>query len=187
MLTQSKASFHLYIEASATGLVTRKSEIEIRDTVERDLPEILEIYNDAIVNLTSTFDVDPQSLVERRDWLMHHGPRHPLISAEANEKIVGYCGVSPFSQKRGYSTTVELSVYVHREFRSKGIGTLLVREMISRAKLLKYHAIVSIIAGGNDASVKLHRKLGFERVGHLKQVGFKFSKWQDVDYYELLL
>lgn len=172
---------------SATLLANRKNEIKIRDSVESDLPEMLEIYNDAIVNLTSTFDVERQSLVERREWFLNHDVRHPLISAVKDGSIVGYCSISPFSQKRGYSPTVELSVYVHREFRRKGIGFLLMEEMISRAKRLGYHAIVSVVARGNEASVELHKKLGFVLVGQLKQVGFKFSKWQDVEYYELLI
>lgn len=162
-------------------------EVKLRATVEDDLPSILEIYNDAVLNLTATFDVEPKSLEERRKWFQRHGGNFPLISAVIGGNVVGYCSISPFSQKRGYSPTVELSVYVQKDSRRKGIGILLMNEVISRAKELGYHAIISIIAGNNEPSVELHKKLGFEPVGHLRQVGYKFSKWQDVDYYELLL
>jgi len=163
------------------------NEVKLRSTEEDDLPAILEIYNDAILNLTATFDIEPKSLEERREWFHNHGNKFPLISAEVGGKVVGFCSISPFSQKRGYSPTVELSVYVHKDFRQRGIGKMLMNEIIAKARELGYHAIISIIAGNNAPSVELHRKLGFEPVGHLKQVGYKFSKWHDVDYYELLL
>ncbi len=130
------------------------NEIELRDALEDDLPAILEIYNDAILNLTATFDVEPQSIEERRTWLRHHGGNYPLVSAVIEGRVVGYCSISPFSQKRGYSPTVELSVYVHKDFRRKGIGKLLMNEIISRARQLGYHAIMSLIAGNNEASVE---------------------------------
>lgn len=159
----------------------------LRDTVERDLPEILEIYNDAVVNLNATFDLEPQSLAERREWFHRHDGKHPVISAEVGNRVVGFCSLSPFSQKRGYANTVELSVYVHRDFRGKGVGRVLMKEIISRAEKLGHHAIISIIAVDNDSSVLLHQKFGFVHAGHLREVGYKFEKWQDVDYYQLLL
>ncbi len=148
---------------------------------------MLEIYNDAIIHLTSTFDLEPQTMDQRRQWFLDHGGRNPLITAESRGRVVGYCSISRFSQKPGYNPTVELSVYVHKLYRQRGIGKLLMTEIISRAKKLGYHAIISIIACDNQASVELHKKFGFEHVGHLREVGYKFSKWQDVDYYELHL
>lgn len=162
-------------------------DVILRDTLERDLPEILEMYNDAVLNLTATFDLEPQSLEQRREWFLQHDAKHPLISAEIGGRVVGFCSISPFSKKQGYAPTVELSVYVHKEFRRKGLAKMLMEEIISRAKKLGYHTIISIIASNNDPSIALHDKLGFDHVAHLPQVGYKFSKWQDVDYYELLL
>jgi L-amino acid N-acyltransferase len=161
--------------------------IIVRDATEKDLPEILEMYNDAVLNLTATFDLKPQSLDERRAWFLHHGGKHPVISAVKSGRVVGYCSISPFSAKAGYAPTVELSVYVHKDFRRKGIAIILMEGIISRAKNLGHHAIISIIASNNEPSIALHNKLGFEHVAHLPQVGYKFSQWQDVDYYELLL
>jgi L-amino acid N-acyltransferase YncA len=168
-------------------LTERSENVVLRNSSEDDLPQILEIYNDAIVNLNSTFDLEPQTIEQRREWFGNHGDRYPLVTAVSDGKIVGYCSVSPFSQKPGYNPTVELSVYVHKLHRQRGIGKLLMADIISRSRALGYHAIISIIACGNDASIRLHEGFGFERVGHLRAVGFKFSKWQDVDYYELLL
>ncbi|MGA2874745.1 MAG: N-acetyltransferase family protein [Nitrososphaerales archaeon] len=159
----------------------------VRDSIEEDLPEILEMYNDAVLNLTATFDLVPQSLEERRTWFLRHGGKYPVISADINGRVVGFCSISPFSSRAGYAPTVELSVYIHKEFRRKGIAMILMKEIISRAKELGYHAILSLIAANNEPSIALHDKLGFEHVAHLPQVGYKFSQWQDVDYYELLL
>jgi phosphinothricin acetyltransferase len=145
------------------------------------------MYNDAVLNLTATFDLEPQSLEQRREWFRQHGEKFPLISAEIGGRVVGFCSLSPFSRKRGYAPTVELSVYVHKNFREKGIGKILMDDIISRARNLGYHAIISIISTENATSLVLHEKLGFQHVGHLREVGHKFSKWQDVDYYELLL
>jgi L-amino acid N-acyltransferase len=168
-------------------LTEKSGNVILRDSSEDDLPQMLEIYNDAIVNLTSTFDLEPQSIEERRIWFRNHGDRYPLVTAQSEGKIVGYCSISPFSQKPGYNPTVELSVYVHKLHRQRGIGKLLMADVISKARRLGYNAIISIIACDNDASIRLHKGFGFEQVGHLRAVGYKFSKWQDVDYYELLL
>jgi phosphinothricin acetyltransferase len=159
----------------------------VRDTRDADLSWILDIYADAVVNLNSTFDIEPPTLDERRLWFRDHNHMHPVISAEVAGRVVGYCSISPFSRKQGYSPTVELSVYVHKDYRRKGIGGALVKEIIARAKTLGYHAIISIITENNQASVELHKKFGFRRVAHLYEVGYKFSEWQNVDYYELLL
>lgn len=165
---------------------TSSEEIQLRDSSEKDLEEMLEIYNDAVLNLTSTFDIAPQTLSERREWFLSHGGKYPLVTAELQGMVLGYCSISPFSKKAGYSPTVELSVYVRKTFRRRGIGKLLMTDMITRAKNLHYHAIISIIAQNNEASIKLHQEFGFKRVAHLRQVGYKFSSWQDVEYYELL-
>lgn len=163
------------------------SEVVLRNYSERDFEAMLEIYNNEVVNSTSTFDIKPQSLSERQQWFSQHGSNYPLVAAELDGKVVGYCSISPFSKKKGYSPTVELSVYVHKDYRRNGIGEQLLLDMISRARNLGYHAIVSIIAQANKPSVNLHTKLGFEKVAHLHEVGYKFSTWQDVEYYEILL
>ncbi|MDG6996571.1 MAG: N-acetyltransferase [Nitrososphaerota archaeon] len=162
--------------------------MRLRDAKEEDLSGILEIYNEAILNTTATFEIETFSVERRKSWFSNHGGRYPLIVAETEDgKIAGYCSISPFRQSAGYRRTAELSVYVHKEFRRKGLASLMIEEIISRARDLGFHAIVSCIAGSNEASVKLHEQLGFEFVGHLKQVGFKFSRWEDDVFYQILL
>ena len=159
----------------------------IRDATEQDLRPILEIYNDAILTTSATFDLEPVSLEARRVWFYDHGEQYSLVVAEIGGIVLGYCCVSPYAKKAGYSKTVELSVYVHRNHRNKGIGKSLVSEIIKRSRKLGYDAIVSGISGSNYGSEILHRKAGFELRGYLKQLGYKFSSWQDVAFYELIL
>lgn len=104
-----------------------------------------------------------------------------------SEKVIGYCSLSKFQSNCGYNRTAELSVYVEKSHRLKGLATILMQEIIRRGRALDYHAIISSISSENESSIRLHEKFGFEKVAHLKQVGFKFSKWHDTCYYELVL
>jgi L-amino acid N-acyltransferase len=158
-----------------------------RQAAEMDLPSLLEIYNDAVLNTTATFDTSAQTIETRTNWIRTHVGRHPLIVAELGDKVVGYCSLSAYHERPAYSRTAELSIYVHKDFRRRGVAEQLMKEIISMAKDLDYHAILSCISSGSSASIQLHKKLGFQMVGCLKEVGFKFNSWQDVNFYEILL
>ncbi|WNB90597.1 GNAT family N-acetyltransferase [Bacillus sp. NEB1478] len=161
--------------------------IQIREAVQQDLPEILEIYNYAIMNLAATFDLKEQSLEERQIWFDKFNEKYPLIVAVEENKVIGYSCLSPFRDKPAYAKTTELSIYIHWGQQGKGIGNLLMKEILQRADTLGYHTVIGGITGGNEASVHLHKKYGFEFVGCFKEVGFKFEVWQDVHFYQLLL
>ncbi|MDP4083297.1 MAG: N-acetyltransferase family protein [Bacillota bacterium] len=160
--------------------------VNIRDAVLEDLPGMLKIYNDAVKNLTATFDLEEYSLEQRTVWFHQHGGRFPLIVAMKDDVVAGYCCLSPYRDKPAYSRSSELSIYISKGFRGKGIGTLLMKEIINRAKLLRYHTLIGGITSGNEASVKLHKKFGFTFIGRFKEVGFKFEEWQHVDFYQLI-
>jgi L-amino acid N-acyltransferase YncA len=162
-------------------------KVSLRNAEERDFERILEILNEALTTSTATFESLPQTLESRRGWFQEHGQKYPLIVAEIEGRVVGYCSISSFARNSGYSKTVELSVYVDRSFRRQGIARSLVQEIIRKAKELGYHVILSSISKDNEASRKLHDVLGFEYVGCFKEVGWKFQKWQDTTFYELLL
>lgn len=161
--------------------------LSVRDAVLSDLPSMLDIYNDAIRNLTATFDLEEQTLDERQKWFQKYGGRYPLIVAELNGEVVGYSCLSRFREKPAYSDTTELSVYISSNHRGQGIGNALMNEILQRAKELGYHTVIGGITGGNEASVKLHEKFGFQYVGCFKEVGFKFGEWQDVHFYQLMI
>lgn len=161
--------------------------VHIRDAAISDLPMMLDIYNDAVRNLVATFDLEEQSLAQREVWFRKYGGKYPLIVAETDGAVAGYCCLSSFREKPAYGKTAELSVYIGQEHRGQGLGTVLMAEIIERAKQLDYHTIVSSIAGGNQASVTLHEKFGFFLVGKFREVGFKFGEWQDIHFYQLML
>ncbi|MBP3041723.1 N-acetyltransferase [Bacillaceae bacterium Marseille-Q3522] len=159
----------------------------IREAVLRDLPAMLEIYNEAIRNSAATFDLEEQTLEQRQKWFEKYGGNYPLIVAETDGKVVGYSCLSHFREKPAYRHSTEISVYITATLRGKGIGKLLLQEIIDRAKKLGFHTVISGVTAGNEASEKLHEKAGFTLIGRFKEVGLKFGKWQDVHFYQLIL
>jgi L-amino acid N-acyltransferase len=161
--------------------------IVVRDARRSDLPALLDIYNDAVLTSSATFDLQPLTLGQRTKWLSGHGRMHPLVVAESNGQVVGYASLSPFREKPGYSKSAEDSIYVRKDFQGRGVGTSLMKEILARAARLGYHTIIAGIVPPNEASVRLHERFGFAYVGNFSEVGFKFSRWQDVAFYQLFL
>jgi len=161
--------------------------VHIRDTQKGDLPAMLAIYNQAVRTLVATFDLEEQSLKQREIWYDKHGGRYPLIVAEDDSGVIGYCCLSPFREKPAYDNTAELSIYIAENQRGKNVGSALMAEIQKRAREQGYHAVMSGITGGNEASVRLHEKFGFFLVGRLREVGYKFGEWHDVHFYEWMV
>ena len=158
----------------------------IRDASLKDLSDITEIYNEAILNTVATFDTNIKTLDEQRMWFDNHGSKNPIIVAEDNGKFVGWASLSKYSDRCAYSDTAELSLYVRKEFQGRGIGKKLMKEIVKKGKQAGLHAIISRIAEGGQVSVYLHKMVGFEHVGIYKEVGYKFGKRLDVYLMEKL-
>ena len=154
----------------------------IREALIEDLPEMLEIYNEAVKKLTATFDLQPQTLEQRKSWFAQFGGKHTLLVAEIDGQVAGYCSLSKFRDKEAYAKTAELSVYLSEAFRGRGLGPVLIKEILDMAKQLQFHTIISGITTGNEVSVRIHERFGFEFIGTFKEVGFKFGEWQSVDF-----
>ena len=154
--------------------------VKIRIAVEKDLKYITEIYNYAILETNATFDTEIKTLDERREWFKKHGERYPIIIAEVNDNIVGWASLNEYSTKCAYSDTAELSLYIKPEYQGKGIGKKLMERIVKEGEKAGLHAILARITDGNKISVHLHEMFGFEHVGVLKEVGFKFGKRLDV-------
>ncbi len=154
---------------------------QIRRAVLEDLPAITDIYNEAILNTTATFDTTPKTDEEQRIWFEHHGEQYPVLVAE-NEygQVIGWASISAWSDRCAYSETGEVSVYVAAPERGKGIGRQLLTALDQTARDLKYHVLLARIAEGNPASIRLHESVGFEPVGVMKEVGMKFDRRLDV-------
>ncbi len=162
--------------------------ITIRDATKDDLPQMLDIYNDVILHTTAVYNYDPHTLQMRTEWFETKQQQgFPVYVAEENEVIVGFSSIGPFRAWQAYKYTVENSVYVKSDCRGKGIGKLLLSPLIEAAKQLRLHAIVAGIDATNEVSLVLHKKFGFVEVAHFKEVGYKFNRWLDLVFLELLI
>lgn len=165
-----------------------KIDFIIKEAEEKDLPGILDIYNDAIINSTATFDTEIKNLDERKDWLNAHTiNRLPVLVAKAGDVVAGWGSLSKFRDRFAYRFTLENSIYINNQYKSCGIGRSIMKELIKRAKDSGYHSIIAVISSDNDISIKFHKSLGFVTAGEIKEVGYKFDQWIDVTYMELLL
>ncbi|WP_448571351.1 N-acetyltransferase family protein [Trichothermofontia sp.] len=164
------------------------STITIRHASEADLPAILDIYNDAILNTTAAYDYTPQTLEMRQAWYAQKVAHHfPVLVAVVDDRVVGFSSLGPFRAWAAYKYTVENSVYVAADYRGQGIGQRLLAALIMAAKQLDMHVMIAAIDATNEASLRLHAHFGFVEVGHLRQVGYKFGRWLDLKLLELTL
>jgi L-amino acid N-acyltransferase len=153
-----------------------------------DLPAVNEIYNYYVLNSTCTYQFEPETLEDRQIWFEAHSPEtHPVILAILDEVIVGWGAVSQFRPRAGYAHSVEASVYLRHDVRGRGIGKAILLDLIARAKAAGHHTLVGGASGDQTASLALQKSLGFEQIGHFKEVGFKFGRWLDVIYSQLML
>lgn len=159
----------------------------IREATEADLAALLAIYNDEVACGTATFDTVAREGEAARAWLAAHNvDNHPLLVGVEDDAVVGYASLSTYNPKLAYSTTVELSVYVARGSRGHGVATGLMGAVLDRARRDPgTHLVVSLITHGNEASVRLHERFDFSYAGTLHEVGEKFGRLLDVDFYEL--
>jgi L-amino acid N-acyltransferase YncA len=147
----------------------------------------MEIYNLEVLTSTVTFDLVPRTLEQQERWLLARSGAHAVLVAVDDGAVVGFGSLSPYRDRPAYSTTVEDSVYVHRDRQGTGVGTLLLGELVRVATLHGFHAVIGRVVGGHEASIRLHERLGFERVGVEREVGRKFGRWLDVVVMERLL
>jgi phosphinothricin acetyltransferase len=161
----------------------------IRPATHSDLPGILEIYNDAVLNTTATYDYEPRTLEHRTQWFEERQREgYPIfVAVDEEARVLAWSALNPYHARFGYRFTAENSVYVAAAHRGKGLGKLLLPPLIDRAKQKGLHAIIAVIDADNTASIRLHARFGFEPVGHFKEVGFKFGRWLDVVYMERLV
>lgn len=154
--------------------------LQIRPAELTDLKVITQIYNEAVRNSTATFDVNARTVEQQRRWFAAHGGDYPILVAERNSQVVGWTCLSPWSDREAYGQAVEASLYVDAAHRGTGIGRQLLEAVIQAAKRLGYHTVLARITAGNEPSLRLCQRSGFETVGVLKEVGQKFGQYLDV-------
>ncbi|MFN3513827.1 MAG: GNAT family N-acetyltransferase [Phenylobacterium sp.] len=164
------------------------ARVRVREAGASDLPGVLAIYNQAILETTAVWSNAPVDLNNRREWLKDRQVRgFPVLVAEADGAVCGFASFGEFRAWPGYVHTVEHSVYVAQDWRRHGVGRALLEELIEAAKTLQKHVLIAGIEAENSASLKLHAALGFEHAGRLHQVGAKFGRWLDLVFMELRL
>lgn len=160
----------------------------IRLATEADVPAINEIYNYYVHRSTCTYQLEPEPLDGRRGWFAAHLPeKYPVTVAEQGGQIVGWGSLSKFRDRAAYDGTVEASVYIHHDHHRRGLGRALLSDLIDRARALGYHTLIGGTSADQMASIALQESLGFTRVAHFKEVGYKFGQWLDVVFLQLML
>jgi len=147
----------------------------------RDAAAIRDIYNREVLGSTVTFDLVPRTLDEQIQWLDEHSGGHPaIVAVDDDGTVAGFGAVSPWRSRPAYSPSVEDSVYVDEAWRGRGVGRLLLEELLRLAQAHGFHTMFARIVGGHEASIALHAACGFETTGVEREVGRKFGKWLDV-------
>jgi len=159
----------------------------LRDALLEDVPAITEIYAHAVLNTVATLDTEQPTIASQTEWFHHHDKDHPVIVAVQDGVVVGWGSLSVWSPKQGYRTTAEASVYIAPDHQGRGIGTALTLELIRRARTVGLHVIVARIASSNEVSLRVARHCGFLLVGTMRESGFKFGEYVDVDVLQRLI
>ena len=160
----------------------------IRDATQHDLPAIRDIYNDAVLNTTAIWNEQPVDLGNRQAWFSaRHAQGYPILVAMENGEVTGYASYGDWRPFEGFRYSVEHSVYIRNDQRGKGLGPLLMAALIERARDGGKHVMVAAIESGNQASIRLHERLGFVTTGQMPQVGIKFGRWLDLTFMQLAL
>ena len=162
---------------------------QLQECTEKQLPEILAIFNDAILNSTALYDYKARTLETMNNWYADkQRSNSPIIGAfDSEQQLLGFATYGSFRVRPAYKYTVEHSVYVRSDKRGLGFGKILLHAIIDKAVEQKFHVMVGVIDASNKVSIKLHENEDFKLVGIMNQVGFKFGKWLDAAFYQLIL
>ena len=158
----------------------------LRDATAADLPAINAIYNHYVPVSTCTYQTTPETDESRLAWFTGRKPQHPVIVAEIDGTVVAWGSLSAFHKREAYAGSVENSVYVSHTLQRRGIGRIIMEELIRRARASGIHTIVAVISADQEGSIALHQRLGFVETGRLREVGRKFGRVLDVVHMQLM-
>jgi L-amino acid N-acyltransferase len=160
--------------------------VRTRTVTMADAEEVRQIYNVEVLDSTVTMDLVPRTLSQQQRWIeLHDGAHAAIVAVEddptsGNERILGFASISPYRNRPGYSPTVENSIYVARHHQSRGLGRLMLDDVLHLAEESGFHSCMARILAGHEASIRLHASRGFEVVGVEREVGRKFGRWIDI-------
>lgn len=159
----------------------------IRPVKPADIAAITEIYNWYVTDSVASFETTPLSVEEMQQRIDSIIPRWPYFVYEAEGEVIGFCYAHPWKERAAYCDALETTIYLSRHHVGKGIGRKLIEALIPACREAGAHALIACITGGNEASIELHRKMGFEQVSFFKEVGMKFGRRLDVVDMEIIL
>ena len=159
----------------------------IREAAPADAEAVCRIYNQGIEDRVATLETEARTPAERREWMAARGPRHPVLVAEIDGAVTGWGSLNRFNPRPAYDHVVDLSVYVERAWRGRGVGGVVLAGLVERARTLGYHKMVLAAFPDNAAGMALYARLGFTRVGVYREQGLLDGRWVDVVVMERLL
>lgn len=160
----------------------------IRPATEHDLPAILDIYNDVVLNTTAAYVFEPHTLAMREQWFQElKSAGWPVIVSEENGVVTGFGNIATFRNKPGYRYTGEHTLHVHADHRGMGIGRALLQALITEAHRCELRTMVGAIDSENAISLRLHAECGFVETARMPQVAWKFGRWLDLVLMQLML
>ena len=166
-------------------------QYNIRLATLADQPSILEIYNDAVLGLTASYDYEPRSMQDQNAWFQERqSSGWPVLVATPREhadRVLGWGALSQFRPRPGYRFTGETTVYVHKEVRGRGLGGLILPALVEAGRQKGLHALIAAVDADNFASLRIHERCGFEIVGGMHEIGRKFDRWLDITWLQMML
>lgn len=168
-------------------LSTPGAELQVRAARFGDLPLIQDIHNQGIIDRVATLDTEVRTMTDMQLWFKRHGPRHPVLVAEVGDSIAGWASLNTFNARLAYQYVADLSIYLARPWRGKGLGARLLAPLIPLARELGYHKIVLAAFPTNTAGMRLYERQGFTTVGIYKEMGLLDGCWVDTIIMEKLL
>jgi L-amino acid N-acyltransferase YncA len=164
-----------------------RAKFALRFATAADAETICRIYNQGIEDRVATLETELRTPEERREWLAARGPRHPVVVAESDAGVVGWGSLNVFNPRPAYRFVADLSIYIERGWRGKGVGSLLLARLVELAREREFHKMVLAAFPWNAGGMALYTKLGFRTVGTYKEQGRLDSKWVDTVIMEKLL
>lgn len=163
-------------------------DIIIQKASQENVPSILEIINNEIIHSTAVYDYHEKTISQMHKWFEEkQSTGMPVLVAVNQETVLGYGTYGIYRPWDGYQYSVEHSIYVHKDYRSLGVGKLLMADLIALARKEGYHTMIAGVDASNEGSCEFHKKFGFEEIGTFRQVGYKFDQWLDLRFLQLML
>ena len=164
------------------------ANVTIRDATVADLHDVVTIFNQVVTQTTAIYDEHPSTLEQRHLWFeSRRAGGFPVLVAELDRQVIGFASYGDWRSRWGYRHTAEHSVHVHAEHRGRGVGRALVAALLSRARSAGVHVMIGAIDAANAGSLRFHKRLGFEQVGHYREVAHKFGRWLDLVSVQIFL